>query len=71
MQIDASISAVQIMNAEEALDLVFGEGLDGLDSGEEIDIEEDPAFPLPEDSDSEWSEPEDGSYFRSSDSDGN
>lgn len=59
------------MNAEEALDLVFGEGLDGLDSGEEIDIEEDPAFPLPEDSDSEWSEPEDGSDFQSSDSDGN
>jgi len=34
------------MNAEEALNLVFGEGLDGLDSGEETDIEEDPDFPL-------------------------
>ena len=31
------------MNAEEALNLVFREGLDGLDSGEEVDIEEDPA----------------------------
>ena len=59
------------MNAEEALNLVFGEGLDGLDSGEEVDIEEDPEFPLPEHSDSEWSESESGSDSLSSDSEGN
>ena len=51
------ISAAQTMDVEEALHLVFGEGLDGLDSGEETDIEEDPDFPLPEHSDSECSEP--------------
>ena len=36
------------MNAEEALHLVFGEGLEGLDSGDESEIDEDPAFPLPD-----------------------
>jgi len=41
------------MNAGEALNLVIGEGLDGLDSGEETDIEEDPDFPLPDPFDSE------------------
>ena len=57
------------MNAEEALHLVFGEGLDGLDSGEETDIEEDPDFPLPEHSDSECSE-DDISDIQSSDTEG-
>ena len=56
------------MNAEEALNLVFGKGLDGLDSGEEVDIKEDPKFPLPEYSGSEWSESSD---ILSSDSEGN
>ena len=59
------------MNSEEALNLVFGEGLDGLDSGEEVDVEEDPEFPLPEYSDSVWSESEAGSDVLSSDSEGN
>ena len=34
------------------LNLVFGEGFDGLDPEEEVDIEEDPEYPLPEYSDS-------------------
>ena len=42
------------MNTHEALEMVFGEDLgDDLDSGGELDIPEDPAFPLPpEESDS-------------------
>ena len=55
-----------IMNAEEALHLVFGEGLEGLDSGDESEIDEDPAFPLPdpshsssdEETDPDWDEDE-------------
>ena len=38
------------MNTDEALEMVFGEDLgDDLDSGGELDILEDPAFPLPPD----------------------
>ena len=54
----------------EALHLVFGEGPDGLDSGEETDIEEDPDFPLPDHSDSECSEPGDDIDIQSSDTEG-
>ena len=41
------------MTADGALELMFTDPLDDLDSGGELDIEEDPDFPLPSASDSE------------------
>ena len=46
------------MNAEEALHLVFGEGLESLDSGDESEIDEDPDFPLPDSSSDEETDPD-------------
>ena len=40
------------LTADQALEMVFLDGMEDLDSGGELDIEEDPDFPLPH-SDSE------------------
>ena len=47
-----------MMNAEEALHLVFGEGLESLDSRDECEIDEDPDFPLPDSSSDEETDPD-------------
>ena len=40
------------LTADQALEMVFLDGMEDLDPGDELDIEEDPDFPLPH-SDSE------------------
>ena len=44
------------LTAHDALDLMFADPLDDLDSGGELDIEEDPDFPLPSATDSDDSD---------------
>ena len=44
------------LTAHDALDLMFADPLDDLDSGGELEIEEDPDFPLPSASDSDDSD---------------
>ena len=41
------------LTTDQALEMMFMDGFDDLDSGGELDIEEDPDFPLPHYSDSE------------------
>ena len=36
------------LNAEQVLHLLMASSIEELDSGEETDIKEDPAFPLPQ-----------------------
>ena len=43
------------LTAHQALEMMFQDGMEDLDSGGELDIEEDPNFPLPQDSDSDTS----------------
>lgn len=38
---------------DEMLEMLLGEGLQEIDSGDESDIEEDPEFPLPHEPDEE------------------
>ena len=44
------------MNAQQALELVFEDGGDELDSGDDEEIQEDACFPLPLDRESDESE---------------
>ena len=44
------------LTAHDALDLMFADPLDDLDSGGELDIEEDPDFPFPSATDSDDSD---------------
>ena len=46
------------LTADEALEMLFLDGFEDLDSGGELDIEEDPDFPLPHYSDSDDSDDE-------------
>jgi len=46
------------LSAEDALELVFTAPMEELDSGGELDIEEDPDFPLPTPSEGTCSESE-------------
>ena len=46
------------LTTNEALKMLFLDGFDELDSGGELDIEEDPDFPLPHYSDSDISDDE-------------
>ena len=52
---------MSMLTADEALDLFFMDGFGDLDSGGELDIEEDPEFPLPHHSDSDNSDDDDPS----------
>ncbi len=47
---------MSVLTAEQALEMVFMCDADDLDSGGELDIEEDPAFPLPHGDDTSDSE---------------
>ncbi len=47
---------MSLLTAEQALEMVFMSDADDFDSGGELDIEEDPAFPLPHGDDSSDSE---------------
>ena len=53
------------LTADQALEMVFLDGIEDLDSGGELDIEEDPDFPLPHSD----SEPEADDLSNPSDSD--
>lgn len=53
------------LTADQALEMVFLDGMEDLDSGGELDIEEDPDFPLPH----SHSEPEADDLSDPSDSD--
>ena len=44
------------MNADQALELLLDGTADELDSGDELEIYEDIAFPLPDDEESDQSE---------------
>ena len=46
------------LSAEDALELVFTAPMEELDSGGELDIEEDPDFTLPTPPEGTWSESE-------------
>ena len=46
------------LTAEQALERIFMSDADDLDSGRELNIEEDPAFPLPHGEDGSNSESE-------------
>ena len=46
------------LTADEALEMLFLDGYEDLDSGGELEIEEDPEFPLPHYSDSDDSDDE-------------
>ena len=49
----ATMAGLARFTVDETLEMLLGEGLQEIDSGDESDIEEDPEFPFPHESDEE------------------